>query len=104
MSDKALWSMQRAARLKETEQMFRQIDDLEEFRLWVERDPEAFKKSIKTLREMLDGDEESQPDTSSDMSRMHDAQNCRARQVSLEDPAAPPGCNIRVCVNYVVHL
>ena len=53
MSDNALWSMQRAARIKETEHMFRQIDDLEEFRLWIERDPETFKKSIKTLREQL---------------------------------------------------
>ncbi|CAE7594363.1 unnamed protein product [Symbiodinium sp. CCMP2592] len=80
MSEKALCSMQRAARLKETEHMFRQIDDLEEFRLWIERDPEAFKKSIKTLREQLDGDLDSQPDTSSDMSRFHDDQLVLAKR------------------------
>ena len=28
-------------------------DDLELFRQWIERNPEAFKKSIKTLREQF---------------------------------------------------
>ncbi|CAE7652235.1 unnamed protein product [Symbiodinium pilosum] len=56
----ALRTMQKAARLKETQQMFRQIDHLEEFRLSVEKDPEAFKRSIKCLREQFLGSKQLQ--------------------------------------------
>mmetsp|Transcript_24064 Transcript_24064/g.45419 ORF Transcript_24064/g.45419 Transcript_24064/m.45419 type:complete len:103 (-) Transcript_24064:228-536(-) len=97
----ALHSMKKAAHLRETRQMFGQIEDLEKFRRSVERNPETLKQMIKELREQLEETNawEYIETRSPDRDR---------RQVSVETESRevpePQVSKLKTCENFVVCL